>query len=129
MVTLRANSFAVLREVATSPWLGLAHHGQGLGTEARIGLLTWPSTTSALTTRSPRCSMQPLVPGFSRKLVYEPDGISRGVRDDQVVVSDRLRLTSARWRAWTTRARRSTDWIARAACSVFSATSTSAAEP
>ncbi|MGZ4582146.1 MAG: GNAT family N-acetyltransferase, partial [Nocardioidaceae bacterium] len=40
MVTLRARDFPVVREVTTSSWLGLRHHGQGIGTEARTGLLT-----------------------------------------------------------------------------------------
>ncbi|MGZ4444594.1 MAG: hypothetical protein ACXVXC_15635 [Nocardioidaceae bacterium] len=29
MVTLRARDFPVVREVTTSSWLGLRHHGQG----------------------------------------------------------------------------------------------------
>ena len=40
MVTLRARDFPVVREVTTSSWLGLRHQGEGLGTEARTGLLT-----------------------------------------------------------------------------------------
>ncbi|MEU4389699.1 GNAT family N-acetyltransferase [Kribbella sp. NPDC023855] len=35
LVTLAAKQFAVLREVRSSSWFGLAHHGQGYGTEAR----------------------------------------------------------------------------------------------
>jgi RimJ/RimL family protein N-acetyltransferase len=35
--------------------------------------------------------------GVSRKLGYEPDGISRDRRGDEVLVSDRLRLTRTRW--------------------------------
>jgi RimJ/RimL family protein N-acetyltransferase len=33
----------------------------------------------------------------SRKLGYEPDGISRDARGDEALVSDRLRLTRERW--------------------------------
>jgi hypothetical protein len=35
--------------------------------------------------------------GVSRKLGYEPDGISVDARDGEPVVSDRLRLTRQRW--------------------------------
>ncbi|WP_425460855.1 GNAT family N-acetyltransferase [Lapillicoccus jejuensis] len=38
-VTLRARDFAVTREVSTGSWLGLGHHRQGYGTEARTALL------------------------------------------------------------------------------------------
>ena len=37
--------------------------------------------------------------GVSRKLGYEPDGISRDARGDEVVVSDRLRLTLTKWQS------------------------------
>jgi len=40
IVTLRARDFLVVREVTTSSWLGLPHHGKGYGTEACAGLLT-----------------------------------------------------------------------------------------
>ena len=40
MVHLGARDFRVVRGVTTSSWLGLPHHHQGLGTEARAGLLT-----------------------------------------------------------------------------------------
>jgi len=36
--------------------------------------------------------------GVSRKLGYEPDGISRDARGEEVVVSDRLRLTRQKWK-------------------------------
>ena len=35
MVAMRGREFSVRREVKTESWLGLAHHRQGLGTEAR----------------------------------------------------------------------------------------------
>ena len=100
VVTLRARDFPVLREVTTSSWLGLESHGQGLGTEARIGLLTLAfhhlGAEAAVTEvfRDNAASQ-----GVSRKLGYEPDGISRDVRGDEVLVSDRLRLTRQRWRS------------------------------
>ena len=98
IVTLRARDFPVVREVTTSSWLGLEHHGRGYGTEARVGLLTLAfdhlGADAALSEvfRDNHSSQ-----GVSRKLGYEPDGISRDARGDEVVVSDRLRLTRQTW--------------------------------
>ncbi|MGW0436388.1 GNAT family N-acetyltransferase [Micromonospora sp. NPDC003197] len=98
VVTLRTRDFPVVREVTTSAWLGLAHQGNGYGTEARIGLLTLAfdhlGATAALTeVFQDNHSSQ----GVSRKLGYEPDGISVDARDGAAVVSDRLRLTREKW--------------------------------
>lgn len=98
VVTLRARDFAVTREVTTSSWLGLRHQRQGYGTEARAGLLTLAfdhlgATDATTEVFGDNHSSQ----GVSRKLGYQHDGISRDVRDGEVVVSDRLRLTRDRW--------------------------------
>ena len=98
--TLRSRDFAVTREVTTASWLGFRHQRKGFGTEARLGLLTLAfehlGATDATTEVFPdNHSSQ----GVSRKLGYQPDGISRDVRDGEVVVSDRLRLTVDRWAA------------------------------
>ncbi|MGZ4460909.1 MAG: GNAT family N-acetyltransferase [Nocardioidaceae bacterium] len=98
MLTLRARDFPVVREVTTSSWLALRHHGQGIGTEARTGLLTLAfdhlSAEAALTEvfRDNHASQ-----AVSRKLGYQADGISRDARGTEVLVSDRLRLTRDRW--------------------------------
>ena len=99
-MTLRARDFPVVREVTTSSWLGLRHHGKGYGTEARAGLLTLAfdhlGADAALTeVFQDNHSSQ----GVSRKLGYEPDGISRDARGSEVVISDRLRLTRQRWQS------------------------------
>lgn len=97
-VSLRAKDFPVVREVTTSSWLGLPHHGQGYGTEARLGLLELAfghlGAQFALTEVFQDNHASQAV---SRKLGYQPDGISRDARGDEVLVSDRLRLTRDRW--------------------------------
>lgn len=97
-VTLRARDFRVVREVTTTSWLGVAYHGRGLGTEARAGLLTLAfdhlGATHATSEVFPDNHASQ---GVSRKLGYVSDGISRDARGDEVLVSDRLRLTAARW--------------------------------
>jgi len=98
IVTLRARNFSVVREVATSSWLGTSHQRQGFGTEARLGLLTLAfdllRAESAVTEvfQDNHASK-----GVSRKLGYELDGISRDARGPEVLVSDRLRLSRSRW--------------------------------
>ncbi len=102
MVTLRARDFPVVREVSTSSWLGMQHQGQGLGTQARLGLLTLAfdhlAAEAALTeVFQDNAASQ----GVSRTLGYEPDGISRDARGAEVLVSDRLRLRRAVWQGLT----------------------------
>ena len=102
--TLRARDFRVNREVTTSSWLGLRFQGHGYGTEARTALLTLAfdhlgaSDATTEVFQDNHASQ-----GVSRKLGYQPDGISRDRRGDEVVVSDRLRLTSGRWTAVSNR--------------------------
>ncbi len=99
-VSLRANDFAVVREVTTSSWLGLPFHGAGYGTEARIGLLSLAfDHLDAVAARTEVFQDNHSSQGVSRKLGYEPDGISRDARGTEVLVSDRLRLTAEKWRA------------------------------
>jgi RimJ/RimL family protein N-acetyltransferase len=98
MVTLRARDFDVLREVTTSSWLGLGYQGDGIGTEARVGLLAFAfdhlGASDATTEVFPDNHASQAV---SRKLGYQPDGISRDTRGSEALVSDRLRLTASRW--------------------------------
>ena len=98
MVHLGARDFRVVRGVTTSSWLGLPHHHQGLGTEARAGLLTLAfdhlgATDATTEVFSDNHASQ----GVSRKLGYRSDGISKDARGDEVLESDRLRLTAERW--------------------------------
>lgn len=98
MVTLRARDFPVVREVTTSSWLGLQHQRQGLGTEARIGLLTFAfDHLRAEAAVTEVFQDNDASQGVSRKLGYQPDGISRDARGSEVLISDRLRLTRDRW--------------------------------
>lgn len=102
--TLRARDFRVNREVTTSSWLGLRFQGHGYGTEARSALLTLAfDQLGASDATTEVFQDNHASQGVSRKLGYQPDGISRDRRGDEVVVSDRLRLTSTRWTAVTNR--------------------------
>jgi RimJ/RimL family protein N-acetyltransferase len=100
VVTLRARDFPVVREVATSSWLGVGHQGNGYGTEARAGLLTLAfDHLHARAARTEVFQDNHASQGVSRKLGYQHDGISVDARGGEAVVSDRLRLTRDSWAA------------------------------
>jgi RimJ/RimL family protein N-acetyltransferase len=100
VVALMGRDFAVTRQVTTWSWLGLEHHGKGYGTEARVALLTLAfdhlGAESARTDvfRDNHASQR-----VSRKLGYEPDGISVDARGTEALVSDRLRLSRSGWKS------------------------------
>jgi RimJ/RimL family protein N-acetyltransferase len=97
---LVADHFPVLRTFETGSWLGLAHHGQGLGTEIRHaclhlgfeGLGAEVATTGAYTDNGPSL-------GVTHKLGYRPNGrfstLRRGAPDE----IERFRLDRADWEA------------------------------
>lgn len=98
MVALRGREFPIRREVKSESWLGLAHHRQGLGTEARSALLHLAfAGLGAQTALTDVFRDNAGSQGVSRRLGYRHDGISRDVRDGQVLISDRLRLTRDDW--------------------------------
>lgn len=102
VATLRARDFRVNREVTTSSWLGLAHQAQGYGTEARTALLALAFDCLGATDATTEVFQNNHKShGVSRKLGYLPDGISRDRRGEEVLISDRLRLTADRWAAST----------------------------
>lgn len=101
-VSLNGTDFRVVREVTTSSWLGLAHHRQGYGTAARIGLLALAfDHLGASAARTEVFPDNAASQGVSRKLGYQPDGISVDARGDEALVSHRLRLPRAAWLAGT----------------------------
>lgn len=101
-VWMGASQFAVLREVRSSSWFGLAYQGQGYGTEARTALLHLAfAELGAEAALSEVFQDNHASQAVSRKLGYRPDGISRDALHGEAVVSDRLRLMRADWRQRT----------------------------
>jgi RimJ/RimL family protein N-acetyltransferase len=95
-----AKNFAVLREVDTGSWLGLAHHGQGIGTEMRAAILDLAFTgLGAHYATSAAFSDNPASQGVSRKLGYGPDGITRTLSRGRPATLLRLRLDRDTWAA------------------------------
>ena len=98
LVGLMGSEFGVLREVKTWSWFGLRHQRQGYGTEARTALLHLAfEGLDAEAARTEVFQDNAGSQGVSRKLGYQPDGISRDVLHGRPVISDRLRLTRADW--------------------------------
>jgi len=97
---VKGDQIALTREASTGSWLGLAHHGQGIGTEMRAAVLEFIftglgaeyATSASLDGNGPSS-------GVSRKLGYKADGIEhhvvRGVRRQD----NRWRLSREDWEA------------------------------
>ncbi|MEU5870363.1 GNAT family protein [Glycomyces sp. NPDC047369] len=97
---VKGDQIALTREASTGSWLGLAHHGKGIGTEMRAAVLEFIftglgaeyATSASLDGNGPSS-------GVSRKLGYKADGIEhhvvRGVRRQD----DRWRLSREDWEA------------------------------
>jgi RimJ/RimL family protein N-acetyltransferase len=101
--SLGSSDLAVTREVSTGSWLGLAHHGRGIGTEMRAAVLHLAfAGLGAEEAQSTAFDHNTASLGVSRKLGYQPDGIKRravrGVRQTDL----RVRLTREAWEAHRT---------------------------
>jgi RimJ/RimL family protein N-acetyltransferase len=98
--TLMAIDFAALRSVATSSWLGIDHHGQGIGKEMRSAILHLAfSGLDAIEAHSGGWSDNDSSLGVSKALGYRDNGgrlaLQRGVPAELLD----LRLTRAEWDA------------------------------
>ncbi|GAA1984845.1 GNAT family N-acetyltransferase [Kitasatospora viridis] len=98
--SLWAREFAVKREVHSGSWLGLAHHGQGVGTEMRAAVLHLAfAGLGALTAGSGYLDGNEGSAAVSRRLGYRPDGTDHYVVRGARVASHRLRLSREDWEA------------------------------
>jgi RimJ/RimL family protein N-acetyltransferase len=96
--SVSASDFAVLREVHTGSWLGMAHQGKGIGTEMRAAVLHLAfGGLGAQQARSEAFDDNPASLAVSRKLGYSDDGIDRYIVRGRPVVSQRLRLDRSIW--------------------------------
>lgn len=87
-----ADDFAVTRSVTTGSWLLRTHAGQGLGTEARAGVLEFAFRgLGAVEARSQALIDNGPSNGVSRRLGYTPDG-------SRIVAVEGVGRPSVRWR-------------------------------
>lgn len=95
-----ARDYAVLREVGTGSWLGLAHQGQGIGTEMRNAVLQLAfEGLGARYATSGAFTDNPASLAVSRKLGYADDGLESHVRRGEPGIVQRLRIDRASWLA------------------------------
>jgi len=95
---MSAANFAVVRQVRTGSWLGIGHHGLGIGTEMRAAILYLAfEGLGAQDAVSAAFSDNAASLRVSRKLGYADDGISRTTNRGKAALIQRLRLSRADW--------------------------------
>ncbi|MFE6762035.1 GNAT family N-acetyltransferase [Streptomyces sp. NPDC057689] len=95
---LMAKHFAVTGQVETGSWLGLAHQGRGIGTEMRDAVLHFAfAGLGAATAVSAAMLDNPRSLGVSRRLGYQPNGLSVAALRGEPVTLQRLRLERGHW--------------------------------
>ena len=101
--SVSATDFAVLREVRTGSFLGMAHHGRGYGTEMRAAVLALAfEGLDAEYAISAAYTYNAASLAVSRKLGYREDGIDRRVVRGRAETSQRLRISRADWESHRT---------------------------
>ncbi|THV41722.1 GNAT family N-acetyltransferase [Glycomyces buryatensis] len=92
--------FAINREVGTGSWIGLAHHGKGIGTEMRAAVLHFAfAGIGADWAISASFDGNEASQGVSRKLGYRADGIEFHVVQGERRLDRRWRLSREDWEA------------------------------
>jgi RimJ/RimL family protein N-acetyltransferase len=95
-----AREFAATREVHTGSWLGLRHHGRGIGTEMRAAVLHLAfAGLGAQWAISSAASDNGASIGVSRKLGYADDGIEVLAVRGRGRVERRFRMDRETWAA------------------------------
>ncbi|WP_281070383.1 GNAT family N-acetyltransferase [Nocardia goodfellowii] len=93
-----ARDFAVCAEVNTGSWLGLKHHGQGMGTEMRAAVLELAFALLGADSAVSGAFEDNLAShAVSRKLGYRFDGVEMHAVRGKPAMLRRLRLTRAQW--------------------------------
>jgi RimJ/RimL family protein N-acetyltransferase len=91
---LSAREFTITREVYTGSWIGLRHHGRGIGTEMRAAVLLFAfDHLGAEVARSAANTANPRSLGVSRRLGYGRDGTETVVRRGRRTEDVRLVVT------------------------------------
>ena len=97
---ISARDYSVVREVSTFSWLGVRHHGRGIGTQMRAAVLHLAFAGLGATDAVSGAFNDNISSlRVSEKLGYEPDGIERLAAHGRVTTTRRLRLTRDRWEA------------------------------
>jgi RimJ/RimL family protein N-acetyltransferase len=95
---LRSEDFGVSRRVDSGSWLGLAHHGKGIGTEMRAAVLDLAFVgLGAVEAVSTAFQDNTASQAVSLKLGYRPNGLFRRAAEGVARVDQSLLLTREGW--------------------------------
>lgn len=95
-----AKGFRVARSARTGSWLGLRHHGQGIGTRVRLAALHLAfEGFDAAEMRSEAYEDNAASNAVSRRLGYEANGCRITVRDERPAVENSYRMSRNHWEA------------------------------
>ncbi|GGK35963.1 GNAT family N-acetyltransferase [Nocardia camponoti] len=96
--TVAADNFAIRREVRTGSWLGIAHHGRGIGTEMRAAVLHLAFAHLGAETAVSGAFLDNVASTrVSRRLGYEVNGVDVHVVRGKRALQHRFRLTRTNW--------------------------------
>jgi RimJ/RimL family protein N-acetyltransferase len=97
---LFAQDFGVRRSFETGSWLGMSHHGRGIGTEMRSAVLHFGfEGLAAEVAETGAFADNPESLGVTRKLGYEPNGRFRRAREGQPAEMLMFEMTRVAWEA------------------------------
>ena len=96
--SIRAEDFGIARQVESGSWLGLAHHGKGIGTEMRAAVLDLAfAGLGAVQAVSTSFQDNPASQAVSRKLGYQPNGLFRRAAEGVARVDLSMVLSREGW--------------------------------
>lgn len=91
---LDATDFTITRTAETGSWLGLRHHGRGIGTRMRQAVCAFAfDELGAVEITSGAFLDNPQSLAVSRKVGYRPDGVQRMAREGELALNQRLVLS------------------------------------
>ncbi|HEY8452094.1 MAG: GNAT family protein [Micromonosporaceae bacterium] len=95
-----AKDFALLREVRTGSWLGRTFQGRGFGKQMRAAVLHLAfAGLGAAAARTSAFADNAASLAVTRALGYEPNGVTRGLREGAPAEHLHFVLTRDRWQA------------------------------
>lgn len=98
--SVNATGFGVTRSAGTGSWLGLVHHGQGIGKRMRLmALHLLFHGFDAVDARTEAFDDNPESNGVTRSLGYAPNGVATVDRKGAAATENRYRMTREMWDA------------------------------
>ena len=98
--SVNATDFGVTRSAGTGSWLGLVHHGQGIGKRMRLmALHLLFHGFDAVDARTEAFDDNPESNGVTRSLGYAPNGVGMVGRKGEAATENRYRMTREMWDA------------------------------